>query len=134
MDILVDTSVWIDFFKGADNTHVACLERLLHRGEASTCPVVLMEILQGIRSDSACKNTERLMASLAQYPVADAFYLESAWLYRDLRKKGLTIRKSLDCLIAVVAMNNQLPLLHKDRDFEAIARHSELVCLQAQSH
>ena len=134
MDILVDTSVWIDFLKGTGNSHVACLERLLHKGEVGTCPAVLMEVLQGIRSDSACKNTEKLMTSLAQYPIADTFYLESAWLYRHLRKNGLTIRKSLDCLIAVVAINNQLPLLYKDRDFDAISKHSDLICFQVNCH
>lgn len=127
MDTLIDTSVWIDFFNNANNPQVEHLEKLLIKGEACTCPIVVMEVLQGIRSDSTCRKTETLMTSLGQYPVEDDRYRDAAMLYRSLRAKGLTIRKSLDCLIAAVAIHNQLPVLHKDRDFSAIARHTGLV-------
>ena len=134
METLIDTSVWIDFFNGTNNTQVVTLEKLLLNGDACTCPVVLMEVLQGIRSDKICQNTEKLLSSLALYEINTEHYLEAAQLFRCLRKQGLTIRKSLDCLIATVAIQNQLPILHRDRDFTAIARHTKLVCLPVEMH
>ncbi|WP_252180300.1 PIN domain-containing protein [Endozoicomonas sp. 4G] len=134
MDTMIDTSVWIDFFNGANNAHVLSLEHLLQTGNACICPVVLMEVLQGIRTDKQYRQTERLMSSLTCFTIPEAYYKDSAKLYRDLRKQGVTIRKSIDCLIAVTAINNGLPILHRDRDFSAIEKHSGLVCTVVKEH
>ncbi len=86
MDTMIDTSVWIDFFNGANNAHVLSLEYLLQTGNACICPVILMEVLQGIRTDKQYRQTERLMSSLTCFTIPGAYYKDSAKLYRDLRK------------------------------------------------
>ena len=134
MDIMVDTSVWVDFFNDVDNPQVHYLVRLLQEGRVATCPVILMEVLQGIQADKACKKTESYLSSLARYSISDQLFIDSAMLYRKARKKGITIRKSVDCLIAVTAIHYALPLLHRDRDFDAIEKCSKLICVNASRH
>jgi predicted nucleic acid-binding protein len=92
-----------------------------------TCPIILQEILQGIRKDSDYRKVKDIVLSypiLKMDPVQAA--IEAANLYRDLRKKGLTIRKSNDCLIASYAIKYNIPLLHNDSDFDLIASRSHL--------
>ena len=134
MDILVDTSVWIDFFNDVENPQVHCLVKLLQGGRVATCPVILMEVLQGIRADNAYKKTESYFSSLASYSISDQLFIDSAMLYRRARKKGITIGKSVDCLIAVTAIHYALPLLHRDHDFDAIEKCSRLICVNASQH
>ena len=134
MDILVDTSVWVDFFNDVENPQVHCLVKLLQDGRVATCPVILMEVLQGIRADNACKKTESYLSSLASYSISDQLFIDSAMLYRRARKKGITIRKSVDCLIAVTAIHYALPLLHRDHDFDAIEKCSRLICVNTSQH
>lgn len=86
-----------------------------------------MEILQGFRSDKDHDEVQDILLSynfVIEEPVPDA--IGASDLYRSLKKKGVTIRKSLDCLIAHAAIKNGLPLLHRDRDFDIIAKHSKL--------
>ena len=134
MDILVDTSVWVDFFNNIENQQVHYFERLLQEGRVGTCPVIIMEVLQGIRSDHSCRKTKSYFSALATYSISDQLYIESAMLYRCSRKKGVTIRKSIDCLIAVTAIHYGLPVLHRDRDFEAIEKYSKLICVNTDQH
>lgn len=134
MDCLVDTSVWIDFFNGTETTEVTCLKSLLNIGSVATTPVIVMEVLQGIRSEKACRQVQKRLACLKFYNIDDERYIEAAMLYRQLRGQGVTIRKSIDCLIASVALHFNLPILHKDRDFTHIALHSDLICYPANRH
>ena len=134
MDIMVDTSVWVDFFNDVDNPQVHYLVRLLQEGRVATCPVILMDVLQGIQADKACKKMESYLSSLASYSISDQLFIDSAMLYRKARKRGITIRKSVDCLIAVTAIHYALPLLHRDRDFDAIEKCSKLICVNASQH
>jgi predicted nucleic acid-binding protein len=86
-----------------------------------------MEILQGFRSDKDHADVKDILLSynyVMEDPVPDA--IGASDLYRVLKKKGATIRKSLDCMIAYSAIKNGLPLLHKDRDFDIIAKHTKL--------
>lgn len=125
--ILVDTTVWIDFFGGRSLPHVERLEDFLESGEdLCICGIVLAEVLQGIRSDSAYKRTKDYFEDLVYLPMRRETYDRSAQLYRSLRKKGITIRKPVDCLIAALAIENDIPLLHNDVDFKRIAEHSSL--------
>lgn len=125
--VLVDTTVWIDFFGNRPLSHVAALQRLIEQDEdLCVCGVILAEVLQGIRSDAAHRKTKHYFESLLFMPMRRATYEKSAALYRALRKKGVTIRKPVDCMIAAVAIEHALPLLHNDRDFEQIAKHSRL--------
>jgi len=125
--ILVDTTVWIDFFAGRPRPHVATLEQLLWTGEdICISGIVLTEVLQGIRSDSEYTKTRNYFESLVFLPMAHATFLRSSQMYRALRKKGITIRAPVDCMIASVAIEHRVPLLHNDRDFDKIARHTNL--------
>jgi len=127
MIILVDTTVWIDFFAGRSLPHVAVLEDLIeHREDICTCGIILSEVLQGIRKDTEFRKTRDLFNILIWLPMPYIVFLRSAEIYRKLRKKGITIRKPLDCMIASSAIENDIPLLHNDKDFQPIAKYCGL--------
>lgn len=124
MMVLVDTTVWIDFFSANHKPHVEALEKLIaDREDICLCGVILTEILQGIRDDAEFKKTRDLLANLVFLPMPYFLYLRSAEIYRALRRKGITIRKSVDCMIAAVAIEHETPLLHNDNDFIPIEKH-----------
>ncbi|MBN1868295.1 PIN domain nuclease [Candidatus Sumerlaeota bacterium] len=125
--ILVDTSVWIDFFAGRNAAHVERLAAFLSEGkDICICGIVLAEVLQGIRSDQEHRRTKKYFESLVYLPMTRDTFLRSAALYRSLRKRGATIRKPLDCMIASVAIGHGVQLLHNDRDFDAIGNYAKL--------
>lgn len=122
--VLVDTTVWIDFFSANPNPHVEALEKLIaDREDICLCGVILTEILQGIGDDAEFKKTKDLLANLVFLPMPYSVYLRSAEMYRALRRKGITIRKPVDCMIAAVAIEHEIPLLHNDKDFLPIEKH-----------
>jgi predicted nucleic acid-binding protein len=124
---LVDTTVWIDFLAGRPTRHVAALEGLIEdRDDLCLCGVILTEVLQGIRDPKELDRTATAFESLIFLPMSrETFYL-AADLYRSLRRRGITVRKSVDCMIAAVALENDVQLLHNDRDFEPIREHCGL--------
>lgn len=125
--ILVDTSVWIDFFAGRDLGHVARLERaILGNEDIALCGIVLTEILQGIGDDRSHRQAREYLEPLIMLPMSETVFVRAADVYRVLRKKGITIRKTNDCLIAATALEYHCHLLHNDRDFAAIAKHLPL--------
>jgi predicted nucleic acid-binding protein len=125
--VLVDTTVWIDFFSDRPLPHVTALQRLIEDDEdLCVCGVILAEVLQGIRSDADYRRTKDYFEALILMPMRRTTYEMSAELYRSLRKRGITIRKPIDCMIAAVAIEHDLPLLHNDRDFDGISKHSKL--------
>ena len=125
--VLVDTTVWIDFFGDRPQPHVAALQELIEDdADLCVCGVILAEVLQGIRADADYRKTKDYFESLILIPMRRRTYEKSAELYRSLRKKGVTIRKPIDCMIASVAIEHDLPLLHNDCDFDQIAKHSKL--------
>lgn len=127
MMVLVDTSVWIDFFPARSGRHVEALEQLIvNREDVCLCGVILTEILQGIRNDAEFKRTRELLENLIVLPMRHSVFLRSADIYRSLRKQGITIRKPIDCMIASTAIEYNLPLLHNDRDFNPIEQHCGL--------
>ncbi len=127
--VLVDTTVWIDFFAARSSDHVVALEKLIeNREDICVCGIVLTEVLQGIRRDSEFKKTRDLFNNLLFLPMPYSVFLKAAEIYRGLRRKGITIRKSVDCMIASVAIENDIPLLHNDKDFVAIEKHCGLKC------
>ena len=122
--ILVDTTVWIDFFKGRDTPEVRRVERLLGENEnICICGVILTEILQGIREDKDYAAVSAGLDSLIYLPMGQPTFKKSAEIYRGLRRKGVTIRNAVDCMIAAVAIEHDISLLHNDRDFRHIAQH-----------
>jgi predicted nucleic acid-binding protein len=132
MMVLADTTVWIDFFANRPASHVAKLRELIEKGEdLCLCGVILTETLQGIRSDSEYHKTKNYFDDLLFFPMPQTTFLHAADLYRTLREKGVTIRKPVDCMIAAVAIEHKLQLLHNDRDFDHIAENSSLMILSA---
>ena len=128
--ILVDTSVWIDFLKGIDSPQRAALHGLIEADEdICTTGIVLTEVLQGIREDG---DFDRIQDYLLAFPVFDlngaVTYIRAARVYRDCRKAGVTVRKTVDCLIATVCIEHGLTLLHRDSDFDFIAKCTRLAC------
>ncbi len=130
--ILVDTSVWIDLFRGIPSVHRRKLHRLIE-GEEDLCltAIHLTEILQGIQSDA---EFERIKRYLLAFPIFNATELETtihaAKIYRTCRRGGNTVRKTVDCIIAAVAIEHDLILFHNDRDFEKIAACTSLRVLR----
>jgi len=128
MDIvLVDTSVWINFFKGHETQSSLYLKNNLSNIVIATCPVIIQEVLQGIVSDKDFRYFSSYFDTLTKL-IENSYELayEAAMLYRELRKKGATIRKPNDCLIAVYAIRNNIALLQDDRDFQLIAQRTKL--------
>jgi hypothetical protein len=130
MMILVDTTVWIDFFAARSLPHVVALETIIKRREnICICGIILAEVLQGIRQDTEFRKTRDLFNTLILLPMPYTVFLRSADIYRKLRKIGITIRKPLDCMIASVAIENDIPLLHNDKDFQPIEKRCGLKVL-----
>jgi len=123
--ILIDTSVWIDFFNGIDSENVKVFTDYLERDlPIYICPIIIQEILQGIKSDKQYNLVkDYLFALIVLNDDAIEAALGAVKIYRELRAKGITIRKSNDCLIAYYAMKYSLKILHKDRDFDNIFKH-----------
>jgi len=120
--VLVDTSVWVDFFAGRSVPHVGHFERLIAEGEElCTCGIVLVELLQGIRDDRQHRRVRAYLHELIYLDLPRETYLQAADIYRALCSRGIRIRNTVDCLIAACCIRHGAFLLHNDRDFEAIA-------------
>lgn len=130
MRILVDTSAWIDFFRAVPSRENALLKDCLRRREhIFIAGVIVQEILQGIRDDSQYRAVKEFLFLFPKIDAQFPDYVDAANVYRDLRKRGLTIHSPIDCLIAVLAIRHRLFLLHKDTDFTAIAQYHPLAVL-----
>jgi len=120
--ILVDTSVWIDFLEGRGTPQHHELKRLIENDEdICLTGLIVTEILQGIRDDD--QNRE-MRARLLEFPIVNAegisSYIRAAEIYRSCARQGKTVRKTIDCLIAAIAIEHGLTLFHNDRDFNSI--------------
>ena len=125
--VLVDTTVWIDFFAAKSTPEVAELERMLNEEEdICTCGIILTEVLQGIREDEDYQRTLSRFDIFLLLPMTRQAFLRASELYRSLRRRGVTIRKSVDCMIASVAIEHDIALLHNDRDFDPIETYCGL--------
>jgi predicted nucleic acid-binding protein len=126
--LLVDSSVWIDYFNGISSLETDYLDQVLGSSDILVGDLILAEVLQGFRQE---KSFTLARHALLKFPVKSMvgreIALQSATNYRFLRAKGVTIRKTIDCLIATFCIENKLRLLHCDRDFEAIAAHLPLM-------
>ena len=120
--LVVDSGVWIDFFNGNENPARTVLRALLHDGEVRVVvpDLVLFEVLRGFRSERELRMARSLMESLSIEAVGGArLALEAAQHYRSLRAVGVTVRSSIDVLVASFCIERDYALLHRDRDFEA---------------
>lgn len=126
--IVVDTSVWVDFFRDATTVHVAALAGLIEDdAPIAITDVVLAELLQGARNDRDAARIERLLAPHGLFELegaADA--RRAASMYRAARAAGHTIRRTLDCLIASVCVRENVAIMHADADFDRLALTSDL--------
>lgn len=122
---LVDTSLWILVFR---RHHPVLLEDTVDFEDVVTCLPVIQEVLQGFRDERAWRVARDAMLALpiVESPVPAAVYLEAAQLYRSARRRGLTVRSSVDCLIASCALRHDLEILHHDRDFGMLAEVAPL--------
>ena len=132
--VLVDTTVWVDLLRDRATAPVSLLKRLLHAGEAAIAPVILQELLQGA---STQENFVKLSKHFLALPLLEArtqgtTHVAAAKLYARCRWQGLTPRSPHDCLIAQLAIEHGVPLLHDDRDFEALARVEPKLRIVAQ--
>ena len=124
---IVDTTVWIDFFRGKDTPESELLQQMLNAGEdICICGVILTEVLQGIREDADHTEVASRFETFLFLPMQRRTFVDAAQLYRTLRRRGITIRNAVDCMIASVAIEHDIPLLHHDRDFEPLAEHCGL--------
>ena len=122
--IFVDSSVWIDYFNGKITPQTDWLDHLLGTQLVATGELVLTEVLQGFRMDSDYQQAKTLLLTLEQLPMLDnAIALQSADHFRALRKRGITVRKTIDVLIATFCIEQQLPLLFADKDFEPFCQY-----------
>lgn len=126
--IVVDTSVWIDVLNEVETPQALRCVELIETGEpVALTDIILTEILQGLRSEREARTVERHLRAfpILQLEGLDDFAL-AAELYRSARRAGVTIRKTLDCLIAAPCVRTGAPLLHADSDFDRLASCTSL--------
>ncbi len=125
--ILVDSSVWIDFFNGTNNDETDKLNEILGLEEVVTGDLILAEVLQWFKSDKDYKIAKEVLTSLTVHDlIGKQLAIKSADNFRKLRKKGITIRKTTDVIIATYCIENKIPLLFTDKDFTPFVKHLRL--------
>ena len=131
VNYVVDSSVWVDFFNNKSSSQIEKVKSLIPttaaKGYIYVFPVIMQEVLQGIQDDKLYQIVEENLFGfkLIDYNAYE-FALKSAELFRMLRKKGLTIRKANDCLIAAICVENNFTIIHNDKDFDHIAKYTKL--------
>jgi len=122
--ILADTSVWIEILNGRRGVRLAEVELL----QLVTCGPVVQEVLQGFRPGLAYDDFREAFLALPKVsePLGLDTFLHAAEIYREGRRRGLTIRSATDCLIAAIAIENRVPVWHRDRDYTTIAKYTGL--------
>lgn len=122
--ILVDSSVWIGYFNGTTSPETDRLDSLLGLEPVGLGDLILTEVLQGFRQDKDYRTAKGLLTSLTVYELLGKdLAVKSAENYRALRKRGITVRKTTDVVIATFCIENTMPLLHADRDFLPFVEH-----------
>jgi len=119
--ILIDTSAWIEFLRDTGSPACEQVDALLGE-ELATCDPVRMEVLAGARDDHHLAELRRLLAGSALLATRPGDFEEAAILYRRCRRNGETVRRLVDCLIAAIAIRSDVPVLHHDAGFDALAR------------
>ncbi len=122
--ILVDSTVWIDYFRGKSTRQTDKLDRLLGIEPLAIGDLILTEVLQGFTSDREFRQAERLLTSLEMVDLGGTdLAIQAAKNYRTLRALGVTVRKTIDTIIATRCIENGYALLHSDRDFDPFVTH-----------
>lgn len=124
MPILVDSSVWIDYFNGRPTPQTDHLDRILGEDLLALGDLIVAEVLQGFRHERHWRAAKDALLRLPVLRIGGLdLALQSASNYRTLRARGVTVRKTIDCLIATFCIEEGIELLHADRDFVPFARH-----------
>jgi predicted nucleic acid-binding protein len=132
--ILVDTSVWIDYFNGVRNKHTDTLDSGIVEGIVAIGDLIFLEILQGISGDRDYRMTKQTLSTLDRFEMFGKDMPEKcAENYRALRKKGITVRKTTDVIIATFCIEQRVPLLFIDRDFIPFVDHLGLASVLPQT-
>lgn len=122
--IVVDSSVWIDYFSGVDNAQTDKLDNTLGLKPVAAGDLIMTEVLQGFRHDKDYKTARKLFEDLTIFEMlGQSMAVKSADNFRRLRKKGITIRKTADVIIATFCIEQKLPLLFSDKDFKPFVKH-----------
>jgi predicted nucleic acid-binding protein len=125
--LVVDSTVWIDYFNGLENPQTDYLDQIVERIPILVGDLILAEVLQGFRDDSDFEEARRALSKYIQVEMVNPeLALQSARKYRLLRRKGITVRKTIDSLIATYCIENEHDLLHNDNDFDGYERHLKL--------
>lgn len=121
--ILIDSSVWIDWLRGSDTDAVRFVQARQDVEELALTQMIYLEVLQGASTDRQYEAIKRVLSKQTMLEPLDslATFEAAAQLYRTARRKGLTVRKPVDCLIAAIALEQRALLVHNDRDFLALA-------------
>jgi len=126
--VLIDTSGWVCFFSRRGHLEIkGAISNLLDEDRVAVAGPILIELIQGARDREEKENIKNYVKGLHWLPVIDEHWHKSAELAFDLRRKGITTT-AIDTLIAALAIDYDFPLLHKDSDFDRIARHTSLIC------
>jgi len=122
--ILIDSSVWIDYFNGNETSRVKQLDSILDKELIVIGDLILAEVLQGFSKEKDFNTAKMLLSRLVYFDMlSKTIAIKSAENYRYLRKKGLTIRKTTDVIIGTFCIENDILLMHSDKDFDVMEKH-----------
>jgi len=125
--VLVDSSVWINYFNGTTTWQTDILDKMLLQLPLLTGDLILTEVLQGFKKDNDYKKAKETLSVLTCKQMGGyELAVKSADNYRKLRKNGITVRKTIDVIIGTFCINENIPLLHDDKDFEPMVKHLSL--------
>lgn len=121
--IVADTSVWIDYVRGVDASHTNMLDQELMKNRIITGDIIITEFLQGFRNEKDYQAAKKIMDSLEYHDfLGKEMAIQSAQNFRQLRKHGITIRKTIDVIIATFCIENGFELIHNDRDYDSMEK------------
>lgn len=122
--IVADTSVWIDYIKGIKAPHTDILDQELLRNRIITGDIIIVEFLQGFKDEKDYNQAKEIMNSLEYRDfMGKEIAYKAAQNFRKLRKKGITVRKTIDVIIATFCIENDFPLIHNDKDFDPMEQY-----------
>ncbi|MBI2802038.1 MAG: PIN domain nuclease [Gammaproteobacteria bacterium] len=126
--ILVDSSVWVDYFNGTASSETDFLDAALGAEPIAIGDLILVEVLQGFRSNSDYDTAKALLLNLTCFDLLGTkIAIKAAYNYRTLRRRGVTVRKTVDCIIATFCIERNIPLLYTDRDFNPFVKSLGLI-------
>jgi predicted nucleic acid-binding protein len=130
--VIVDTTVWVDYFRGVRNPETDWLDTELDRQRLGITDLIVCEVLQGVRDEATATTVERQLLKLQVFETGSVdLARDAARNYRMLRSRGHTVRKTIDCLIATFCLRERHSLLHRDRDFDPFEEFLQLSVVHA---